>query len=72
MKCKYCKDFNEEKEDMQITQLEIGTDGYYNYECPIKYCPNCGTILEKYKIKQDNKHRFDDWFRLNRYIKFRR
>ena len=60
MKCKYCKDFNEEKEDMQIVKLEIGTDGYYNYECPIKYCPNCGMILEKYKIKQNNKHRFDD------------
>ena len=59
-KCKYCKDFNEEKEDIQITQLEIGTDGYYNYECPIKYCPNCGMMLRKYKIKQDNRHRFDD------------
>jgi len=57
--CKYCKGLNEEKEDMQIIQLEIGIDGYYNYECPIKCCPNCGKLLEKYKI-DDRKNRFDD------------
>lgn len=49
--CKYCKDFNKEKEDMEIYKLLIGTGGYYIYECPIKYCPNCGIVLNKYKNK---------------------
>lgn len=47
--CSYCKDFNEEKEEIGITELRLGNDGYYNYECPIKYCPNCGKILNRYK-----------------------
>lgn len=48
--CKYCKEFNEEKKEITIDEIMIGTT-YYIYECPIKYCPNCGTILNKYKSK---------------------
>ena len=48
-KCKYCKQLNEEKEEITIDQIEIGCDGFYDYSCPIRHCPNCGTILDKYK-----------------------
>ena len=48
-KCKYCEDFNKEKEEMKIYELEVGYQEFYFYECLIKYCPACGTILDKYK-----------------------
>lgn len=51
-RCRFCSDFNEENEDMTIEQIKIGEDGYFNYECPMKYCPNCGKILNKYKIEK--------------------
>lgn len=48
--CKYCKDFNEEKEIMEICQIYISAiQGYFNYNCPVKYCPFCGKILNRYK-----------------------
>lgn len=46
--CKYCKDFNEEKSEMQIYEIYV-EESYYIYECPIRYCPNCGKILNKYR-----------------------
>jgi anaerobic ribonucleoside-triphosphate reductase len=53
-KCQYCKDLNTEKEEMKIVEIYIQRAGYYGYRCPIKYCPNCGKILDKYK---DDKER---------------
>lgn len=47
-KCKYCKDFNEEKHDITIDEIRI-QGSYFHYNCPIKFCPSCGTILKKYK-----------------------
>jgi len=47
--CIYCRDLNEEKENIQITGIHISKAGHYNYYCPLKYCPVCGTILNKYK-----------------------
>ncbi len=42
--CEYCKDFNEESGHMEITEIAIkGT--YFFYDCPIRYCPNCGKLL---------------------------
>lgn len=46
--CKYCKDFNEESEEIRIEQIQVSTLGYYNYDCPIKYCPSCGKVLDRY------------------------
>lgn len=48
-KCKFCKELNEEKCDISIEGIYIHPVGHYNYSCDIKYCPNCGTILDKYK-----------------------
>lgn len=46
--CIYCKDFNEEKEDIEISEVIV--EGlHYQYHCPLKHCPNCG---EKLKIKE--------------------
>jgi len=39
MFCKYCNEFNEEKQEMEIAEIYIRTAGYYGYWCPIKYCP---------------------------------
>jgi len=50
--CEYCKDFNKEKLDIEIYEILIA-GGYYFYECPIKYCPACGIILNKYKSKSN-------------------
>lgn len=47
--CKYCKDFNEEKQDIEVDGIKIRSAGYYNYSVPIIYCPACGKILNKYK-----------------------
>lgn len=49
--CKYCKEFIEEitrtyqKQKISIVEICVGYDGYYKYECPINYCPNCGKLL---------------------------
>ena len=50
--CKWCDELNTETKDMRVDEIYIDTAGYYGYEVPIKYCPNCGTILNKF---QDNK-----------------
>ena len=47
--CKYCEGLNEEKEEIRMEEIYIEAWGYFRYECPVKYCPNCGTILNKYK-----------------------
>jgi hypothetical protein len=52
--CKYCKDFNNEKEKIQISQITI-KGLYYNYDCPIKFCPNCGIELRQNDYIQINK-----------------
>ena len=54
-KCKFCKELNEEIEEMRIDEIYIEAAGYYIYYCPIKYCPNCGTILNKYKNTVEQK-----------------
>lgn len=43
--CKYCKELNEEKKKIKVFEIEIGYQGYHFWECPINYCPNCGTKL---------------------------
>ena len=48
-KCKYCKELNQEEEDITIDEIEIGACGNYGYRCLIKYCPACGTMLNKYR-----------------------
>jgi hypothetical protein len=50
MSCKYCKELNKEKEKIAIDDIHIRTAGYFGYYCPIRYCPNCGKILDKYKV----------------------
>jgi hypothetical protein len=51
MDCTYCRDLNEEKQTIEVSQVHI-TDGYYDYNIPIKYCPACGTILKRYKRRK--------------------
>ena len=46
--CKYCKDLNDEKCDIEVYQIVIN-GRYYNYDMPIKFCPNCGKELKKSK-----------------------
>lgn len=50
-KCKHCKDFNEEKYAITIDEIRI-QGSYYHYSCPIKFCPACGSVLNKY-VKGD-------------------
>lgn len=50
MKCKSCKEFNEESEVITITEVRV-QGKYYNYQCQIKHCPSCGELLDKYAIK---------------------
>jgi len=57
--CKYCKDFNEEKEEMNMSQLEI-SGSYYNYECPINFCPNCGLKI-KQNVKRNENDKLKTW-----------
>ena len=52
--CQYCNDFNNEKEEMIIDKIYIQTAGHFWYQCPIKYCPNCGKILNKYKNNKED------------------
>ena len=52
--CQYCKDFKEEKFPIEISELRI-EGSYYNYHCPINYCPNCGKpIYDKNIIRKEN------------------
>jgi len=46
--CKHCKNFAEEEKKMEMTQLQIMTS-FYNYDCPINYCPNCGNNIKEIK-----------------------
>lgn len=50
-KCVYCDDFNDETKDIEMSQIRIEGVGFYNYECPIKFCPNCGNELNRYNSK---------------------
>ena len=52
--CEHCKDFNQEKENIKVTDINVGGT-FYNYDCPIIYCPNCGKLLNKYKGKVKTK-----------------
>lgn len=47
-KCQYCKDFKDEEKDMEIAQLLVGSS-YYDYECPLNYCPSCGKEIRDEK-----------------------
>jgi hypothetical protein len=50
--CKYCNDLNEEKEAICITEIEIiPLDLACGYKCLIKYCPMCGTLLQRYQTR---------------------
>jgi len=53
--CKYCKELNEEPEKIEIEEIYLEQSGHYTYRCPIKHCPNCGTILNKYKLNAKRK-----------------
>ena len=55
MACSFCKDLNEEKEDIKVTEIYISGAGYYGYGIPINYCPKCGEILKKYIVGQKPK-----------------
>jgi rubrerythrin len=52
--CKWCNELNTETNDMRIDEIYIDRAGHYGYKTPIKYCPNCGTILNKFKDGQKN------------------
>ena len=47
--CKYCKELNEEKEKIRIEEIYIAKAGCYSYSMPLRHCPVCGNILDKYK-----------------------
>lgn len=43
--CPYCKQLNEEKYPIEITEIRI-QGSYYNWNCHIHYCPYCGERRE--------------------------
>lgn len=47
--CKYCTELNEEKEKIRVDDIYIENAGHYHYSIPIRHCPVCGKILDKYK-----------------------
>lgn len=47
-KCTTCKELNEEKNEISIDSIYIQSAGYYNWHRVIKFCPDCGKILDKY------------------------
>lgn len=49
--CKYCKELNEEDTIVEIREVEIKPHGCFYWECPIKYCPNCGKEITGFKIR---------------------
>jgi len=49
MDCKFCKELNEEKQNIRVDEIYINCAGHYNYSIPIICCPVCGTMLDKYK-----------------------
>jgi len=53
MPCNFCKELNEEKEEIEIDEIYIRCAGHFYWDCPIRYCPNCGDLLKKYKPKED-------------------
>lgn len=52
--CLFCKDLNEEKNDIKVTEIYIHGAGHYNYGMPINFCPNYGKILKKYDKIENN------------------
>ena len=44
--CKYCEELNEESCEIRVHEIII-QGGYYFYDVPIHYCPNCGAKLIK-------------------------
>lgn len=46
--CIFCKELNEEKSEIEIDTIFIRPAGYFNWHCPIRFCPACGTRLKKY------------------------
>lgn len=51
--CKWCKELNAEKGEIRIDEIYIDIAGYYQYDCPIRHCPYCGKMLNKYNQKKD-------------------
>jgi hypothetical protein len=49
--CKECKDFNERR-DYTSDSFEMCFK--WECKCPIKHCPNCGKVLDKYKEEDKN------------------
>lgn len=53
-KCETCKELNEEKEQVTITEIRI-SGGYYNWYRDVLYCPTCGRkITHKQKGRRKN------------------
>ena len=53
--CQYCKELNEEKNEIRVDEIYIyGNGGYYGWRCPIICCPYCGKKLKKYEVKKDD------------------
>jgi len=50
--CRFCRDLNDEKEHINVDEIEI-QGRYYHYSMPIIHCPVCGKILDKYKGKSN-------------------
>lgn len=47
--CQFCRELDKEKTEIHIKAIYIyGDAGYYNWSCPIRYCPYCGKKLKKY------------------------
>lgn len=50
--CEVCKDLNEEKEQVTITEVKIA-GWYYLWGCDIMYCPMCRKKIT-HKIEGDS------------------
>ena len=46
--CNTCKELNEEKERIKVSEIYIERAGYYSYNMPVIHCPVCGNMLDKY------------------------
>jgi len=48
--CPWCRDLNEEKERIYVSEIKI--NGWaYNFGIPIIHCPVCGKILRRYDLE---------------------